>query len=157
MSLTEERIADFRQAVEGSGITPVDVRSDDADFARARSNVDDVPAANPDVDCMVGFHSYNSPKVYEALQAAGRLGEVTVIAFDEDPITLGAVREGTFPGTVVQAPCAWGPEGTKPMAASLSGDTSGVPEDGLIIVPTKVITQETVDAFEAELAARIAG
>ncbi|HAI31774.1 MAG TPA: ABC transporter substrate-binding protein, partial [Thalassospira sp.] len=42
-----ERIAGFREAVEGSGIELVDVRGDDVDFARARSNVDDVLAANP--------------------------------------------------------------------------------------------------------------
>ena len=152
-----ERIAGFRQAVEGSGVTLVDVRGDDVDFARARSNVDDVLAANPEVDCMVGFYSYNPPKIYEALQAAGRLGDITVIAFDEDPITLGAVREGSFAGTVVQDPYAWGYEGMKLMAAYLGGDMSGVPEDGLIIVPTKVIDQSNVDAFEAELAARIGG
>ncbi len=99
-----ERIAGFRQAVEGSGIELVDVRGDDVDFARARSNVDDVLAANPDITCMVGFYSYNPPKIYEALQAAGKLGEITVIAFDEDPITLGAVRSGDFAGTVVQDP-----------------------------------------------------
>ena len=91
-----ERIAGFRQAVEGSSVELVDVRGDDVDFARARSNVDDVLAANPEITCMVGFYSYNPPKIYEALQAAGKVGEITVIAFDEDPITLGAVREGRF-------------------------------------------------------------
>ena len=50
-----ERIAGFRKAVEGSGIDLVDVRGDDVDFARARSNVDDVLAAHPDITCMVGF------------------------------------------------------------------------------------------------------
>ncbi len=152
-----ERIAGFRQAVEGSGIELVDVRGDDVDFARARSNVDDVLAANPDVNCMVGFYSYNPPKIFEALQAAGKLGEITVIAFDEDPITLGAVREGAFAGTVVQDPYQWGYQGMHLMAKYLEGDTSGIPEDGLIIVPTKVIDQSNVDAFEAELKARIAG
>ncbi len=152
-----ERIAGFRQAVEGSGIELVDVRGDDVDFARARSNVDDVLAAQPDVDCMVGFYSYNPPKIYEALQAAGKLGEITVIAFDEDPITLGAVRAGSFAGTVVQDPYQWGYQGMHLMADFLEGDKSGVPEDGLIIVPTKVIDQSNVDDFEAELKARIAG
>ena len=56
---TVERIEGFRNAVEGSGIELVDVRGDDVDFARARSNVDDVLVANPEVDCMVGFNSYN--------------------------------------------------------------------------------------------------
>jgi len=152
-----ERIEGFKEAVAGTGIELVDTRADDVDFARARSNVDDVLAANPEINCMVGFYSYNPPKIYEALQAAGKLGEITVIAFDEDPITLGAVREGTFAGTVVQDPFEWGYQGMKLMAAYLEGDKSGVPEDGLIIVPTKVIDQGNVDAFEAELKARISG
>ena len=50
-----ERIAGFRKAVEGSNIELVDVRGDDVDFARARSNVDDVLAANPEITCMVGL------------------------------------------------------------------------------------------------------
>ena len=152
-----ERIAGFRQAVEGSGIELVDVRGDDVDFARARSNVDDVLAAQPDITCMVGFYSYNPPKIYEALQAAGKLGEITVIAFDEDPVTLGAVREGSVAGTVVQDPYQWGYQGMHLMADFLEGDKSGVPSDGLIIVPTKVIDQNNVDDFEAELKARVSG
>jgi ribose transport system substrate-binding protein len=153
----KERIAGFRQAVEGKSIELVDVRGDDVDFARARSNVDDVLAANPDIDCMVGFYSYNPPKIYEALQAAGKLGAITVIAFDEDPITLGAVREGTFAGTVVQDPYQWGYQGMKLMAAYLQGDKSQVPPDGLIIVPTKVIDKANVDDFEKQLKERIGG
>ncbi|AQZ49785.1 sugar-binding protein [Martelella mediterranea] len=153
----KERIAGFRQAVEGKGIELVDVRGDDVDFARARSNVDDVLAASPDINCMVGFYSYNPPKIYEALQAAGKLGDITVVAFDEDPITLGAVREGSFAGTVVQDPYQWGYQGMKLMASYLEGDRSEIPADGLIIVPTKIIDQDNVDAFEAELKKRING
>jgi ribose transport system substrate-binding protein len=151
-----ERIAGFRQAVEGSGIELVDVRGDEIDFARARSNVDDVLAANPEITCMVGFYSYNPPKIYEALQAAGKIGEITVIAFDEDPITLGAVRSGEFAGTVVQQPFEWGYQGMLLMAKYLEGDKSGIPEDGLIIIPTVIIDQSNVDAFEADLKAKIA-
>lgn len=152
-----ERIDGFRSAIAGSGIELVDVRGDDVDFARARANVDDVLAAMPDINCMVGFYSYNPPKIYEALQAAGKLGEITVIAFDEDPITLGAVREGTFAGTVVQDPYQWGYEGMHLMAKYLEGDHSMIPADGLLIVPTKVIDASNVDDFAAELKARIAG
>jgi ribose transport system substrate-binding protein len=153
----KERIAGFKQAIEGHNIELVDVRGDDVDFARARTNVDDVLVANPDITCMVGFYSYNPPKIYEALQAAGKLGQITVVAFDEDPVTLGAVREGNFASTVVQQPYEWGYQGMKLMAAYLEGDQSGVPEDGIIIVPTKVVNADNVDAFEADLKAKIGG
>jgi ribose transport system substrate-binding protein len=150
-----ERIEGFRSAVEGSKVELVDVRGDDVDFARARSNVDDVLAANPEITCMVGFYSYNSPKIYEALQAAGKLGQITVVAFDEDPVTLGAVKEGSFVSTIVQQPFEWGYQGMKMMAAYLEGDKSMIPEDKLIIIPTKVINKENVDSFVEDLKAKI--
>ena len=153
----KERIAGFKQAIEGHNIELVDVRGDDVDFARARTNVDDVLVANPEITCMVGFYSYNPPKIYEALQAAGKLGQITVVAFDEDPVTLGAVREGNFAATVVQQPYEWGYQGMKLMAAYLEGDKSGVPENGIIIVPTKVVNADNVDEFEADLKAKIGG
>ncbi len=152
-----ERIEGFREVTAGTNVELIDVRGDDIDQTRARANVDDVLVANPDVNCMVGFYSYNPPRIYEALRDAGKLGEITVIAFDEDPITLGAVREGTFAGTVVQQPFEWGYQGMKLMAAYLEGDKSGVPEDGLIIVPGMVITSDNVDQFEADLKAAIGG
>jgi len=151
----KERIAGFKQAIEGHNIELVDTRGDDVDFARARSNVDDVLAAMPEITCMVGFYSYNSPKIYEALQAAGKLGKITVVAFDEDPVTLGAVKEGSFAGTIVQQPFEWGYQGMKMMAAYLEGDKSMVPENKLIIVPTKLIDQSNVDAFQADLKAKL--
>jgi len=153
----KERIAGFKKAIEGKGIELVDVRGDDVDFARARSNVDDVLAASPDINCMVGFYSYNPPKIYEALQAANKLGQITVVAFDEDPVTLGAVRDGSFAATVVQQPFEWGYQGMKLMAKYLEGDKSGVPENKLIIVPTKVIDKANVDQFETDLKAAISG
>lgn len=152
-----ERIAGFRQAIEGKGIELVDVRGDDVDFTKARTNVDDVLVANPEITCMVGFYSYNPPKIYEALQAAGKLGQITVVAFDEDPVTLGAVKEGSFAATIVQQPFEWGYQGMKLMAAYLEGDKSGIPADKLIIVPTAVINKDNVDAFSADLKAKING
>jgi ribose transport system substrate-binding protein len=146
-----ERINGFKEAIKGHNIELVDVRADDVDFARARTNVDDVLVAKPEINCMVGFYSYNPPKIYEALQAAGKLGQMTVVAFDEDPVTLGAVRAGAFAATVVQQPFEWGYQGMKLMAKHLEGDKSGIPADGIIIVPGKVIDQSNVDDFMASM------
>ena len=152
-----ERIEGMKAAIAGSKIELVDVRGDDIDMTRAKRNVEDALAANPDIDCMVGFYSYNPPRIYEVLKESGKLGKVTVIAFDEDPITLGGVREGSIAGTVVQQPYEWGYEGMKLMAKYLEGDTSGIPADKLVIVPTKIIDKGNVDDFEAELKSRIGG
>jgi ribose transport system substrate-binding protein len=152
-----ERIEGIKAAIEGSKVELVDVRGDDIDQTRAKRNVEDALAANPDIDCMVGIYSYNTPRIYEVLKESGQLGEIKVIGFDEDPITLGGVREGTIVGTVVQNPFEWGYQGMKLMAAYLEGDKSGIPADGLIIVPGQVIDQSNVDAFESELKARISG
>lgn len=150
-----ERIEGMREAIQGSKVELVDVRGDDIDQTRAKRNVEDTLAAMPDINCMVGFYSYNPPRIYEALKEAGKLGQITVIAFDEDPITLGAVKEGSFAGTVVQQPYEWGYQGMKLMAKYLEGDKSGIPENKLIIVPTRIIDKSNVDAFEAELKAAI--
>lgn len=152
-----ERIEGMKSAIAGSKVELTDVRGDDIDMTRAKRNVEDALAANPDVNCMVGFYSYNPPRIYEVLKEAGKLGQVTVIAFDEDPITLGGVREGSIAGTVVQQPYEWGYQGMKLMAKYLEGDKSVVPDNKLVIVPTAIIDKAKVDAFETELKARIGG
>ena len=110
--------------------------------------------ANPDINCFIGFYSYNTPRIYEALKEAGKIGKVTIIGFDEDPITLGGVKEGTIVGTVVQQPYEWGYQGMKDLAKYLEGDKSFIPANKLIIVPTKIIDKSNVDAFWTELKAR---
>jgi ribose transport system substrate-binding protein len=152
----KERLQGYNEAVAGTGLEITDVRGDDIDQTRARANVDDILVAQPDVTCMVGFYSYNPPRIYEALRDAGKLGTITVVGFDEDPITLGAVKEGSFAGTVVQQPYEWGYQGSKLMANYLKGDKSGIPADGIIIIPGLSITTENVDAFQSDLQAKLA-
>ena len=149
-----ERIEGFNETIKGSKIVQVDVRADDIDQTRAKRNVEDTLTAHPEIDCMVGYYSYNTPRIYEALKEAGKLGKITVIGFDEDPITLGGVKEGTIASTVVQQPYEWGYQGMKDMAKYLEGDKSFIPANGLIIIPTKIISKDNVDAFWAELKER---
>jgi len=148
-----ERRDGFNKGVEGTKITLVDTRSDGGDQTAAKKNVEDVLVANPDINCMVGFYSYSTPAIYQALSNAGKLGEVTVIAFDDDPITLGGVKEGTIAGTVVQQPFQWAYQGFKLMAAYLEGDKSGIPADGVVIIPGQIIKAADVDGYVANLKA----
>jgi ribose transport system substrate-binding protein len=106
---------------------------------------------------MVGFYSYNPPRMYEALKDAGKLGQITVVAFDEDPITLGAVAEGSFAGTVVQNPYEWGITSAHLIADYLKGDKSKIPADGVIIIPGLTLTQDNVEQFQEDFQKKLAG
>lgn len=146
-----ERIEGVKETIKGSKVELIDVRGDEIDQTRAKRNVEDALAANPNISCLVGFYSYNTPRIYEVLKESGKLGQIKVIGFDEDPITLGGVKEGAIVGTVVQQPFEWGYQGMKLMASILQGDKSGVPANGVIIVPGKVIDQSNVDEFMASM------
>lgn len=153
----KERIQGYNDAVKGTGLELIDVRGDDIDQTRARANVDDVLVANPDVNCMVGFYSYNTPRMYEALKDAGKLGQITVVGFDEDPVTLGGVAEGSIVGTVVQQPYEWGIQSAHIIADYLNGDKSKIPADGIIIIPGLTLTKDNVKQFQEDFQKKLAG
>lgn len=149
----KERAQGFTDGIKGTKITLVDTRGDDIDQTRAKSNVEAVLAANPEITCMVGFYSYNTPRIYEALKDAGKLGKITVVGFDDDPITLGGVKEGSIAGTVVQQPFEWAYQGFKLMAAYLKDPKTPLPPKGQLIIPTKVLYAADIDAYAANLKA----
>jgi ribose transport system substrate-binding protein len=146
-----ERIEGVKETLKGSKVELVDVRGDEIDQTRAKRNVEDILAKMPDVSCLVGFYSYNTPRIYEVLKEAGKLDKIKIIGFDEDPITLGGVNEGAIVGTVVQQPFEWGYQGMKLMAKTIEGDKSGIPANGIIIVPGKVIDKSNVADFMAQM------
>mgnify|MGYP001131453241 FL=1 len=95
----KERAQGFVEGLKGTNITLVDTKGDGIDQTRAKANVSDVLAANPDINCMVGFYSYNTPRIYEALKDAGKLGQITVVGFDDDPS-----RKATLPAPWCSSP-----------------------------------------------------
>ena len=149
----KERIQGINDVIKGTKITIVDVRADDIDNARAKRNVEDTLTAHPEVNCMLGIYSYNIPQIYQALKEGNALGKITVTGFDDDPVTLGGIKEGTIVATVVQQPFEWGYQGMKLMAKILEGDKSGIPKDTLVIVPTKIVDKANVDDYSKQLAA----
>ncbi|HTQ12059.1 MAG TPA: substrate-binding domain-containing protein, partial [Fimbriimonadaceae bacterium] len=70
----KDRIGGAEEALKGSNITVLDVRTDDGDRARAKANVADAIVAHPDLVCLVGIWSINGPAIHNALKDAGKLG-----------------------------------------------------------------------------------
>lgn len=147
----QERIQGIRAALEGSNVSVIDVRTDDADRGRAKSNVSDTLVRYPDIAGLVGCWSYNGPAIANAVREAGKTGQVKIIAFDEEAETLAGVQNGAIYATVVQQPYEFGYQAIKLMAAYANGDKSGIPASKQILVPTLTIKQDNVADFTTKI------
>lgn len=138
-----ERYQGVKEALEGTNIEVIDLRTDNMDFGKARRNAEDTLTKYPDIAAMVGLWGYNGPAILEALKDKQKLNDVKVVAFDEDPETLKAIDKGEIFGTVVQNPYEFGYQSMKLVHGLVvegkSPEDLGLPEGGQIIVDTKVI------------------
>lgn len=148
----QERLQGIKEAIAGTTIEVIDVRTDDTDQVRAKANVSEMLVAHPDVAALVGLWSYNGPAIVNAVRDAGRIGHVKIVAFDEDDETLTGVKGGAIVGTVVQQPFEFGYQSITLLEKALKGDRSGVPASKQVFIPTTVIRQNGVDEFRAKLA-----
>ena len=143
----KDRIAGIREAIAGSKINILDVRTDDVDDVRAKANAADTLVRYPDIKGLVGLWSYNGPAILNAVREAGKIGRVRIIAFDEADDTLAGVREGAIHATVVQQPFEFGYQAITKMAQAARGDKSFIPESKQIIIPTLVVNRANVEEF----------
>lgn len=148
----KEREQGLRDALKGTNVSVIDVRTDDTDRAKAKSNVADTLVKYPDVAALVGLWSYNPPAILSAVEDAKKVGKVKIIAFDEEEQTLAGVKSGAIHGTIVQQPFEFGNQSIRLLAALSKGDKSAVPPTKQVFVPTQVIKKDTVAAFETKVA-----
>ena len=120
----------------------------------AKQKAADAINAFPDMNAMVGLFEYNPPACYQALQQANKLGEIKLIGFDENELTLQAIKDGTCVGTVVQNPYRYGYESVRILASLIKGDKSVIPDNKFIDIEARTITTDNVDEFWADLKAK---
>jgi ribose transport system substrate-binding protein len=147
----QERLRGIKEAIAGANIEIVDVRTDDTDQVRAKANVAEMIVSHPEVAALVGLWSYNGPAILNAVKDAGKVGQIKIVAFDEDDETLTGVKSGAIIGTVVQQPYEFGYQAITLLAKAVAGDKSGIPASKQLFIPTQVIRQNNVDAFRAKL------
>lgn len=146
-----DRKAGIEDALKGSKIQVLDTLTDETKRDKAISNASVTLLKSPDVGCLVGLWSYNGPAILDAVRKAGKVGKVKIVCFDEEDPTLDGVRDGAISATIVQNPYEFGFQSVKLMDKVLRGDKSAIPQNGLNIVPTRVINTGNVAAFRVEL------
>ena len=93
--------------------------------------------------CLIGLYAYNPPAILEAARGKSLVGKITIIGFDENPITLKAIDDGAIAGTVVQNPYQYGYKTVEVLAAAARGDKSKVDEvNAAKSMPYLVVTKD---------------
>lgn len=143
----QQRYQGLKEAVAGSNIQILGVRTDNTERVRAKANAADTLVNNPDLAGMVGLWSYNGPAILGAVREANKIDKVKIIAFDEEDETLGGIKEGAIYATVVQQPFEFGYQSIVMLSKILSGDRSGIPPGKQIFVPTLAVKKTDVEEF----------
>ena len=147
----KQRYQGLKEALQGSNIEILDVRTDNTDRVRAKSNAADTLVNHPDIAGLVGLWSYNGPAILSAVKEANKADKVKIIAFDEEDETLSGIKDGAIYATVVQQPFEFGFRSMELMAKYLNGDKSVVPAGKQIFVPTIAIKKADVEEFTKKI------
>jgi ribose transport system substrate-binding protein len=150
-----QRLNGIVDAIAGHKIEIIDKRADNTDRAKARSNVEDIINANPDLGLVVGLWNYNGPAIAAAIDGLGKKGKVLAAVFDEDDGTLDGIAAGLIQATVVQKPFMFGYLSAKWMhelAVKGAAAKAALPPSGIIDTGVEVIDKSNVGAFKAKLA-----
>jgi len=138
-------------ALEGPKYSILGTRTDNFDYAKAKSNAEDAIAAYAELNCMVGLFAYNTPACLTAVKEAGKLDTIELVSFDEQDGTLQGIIDGHVHGTVSQQPYQYGYQSVRILAGLARGDRSVLPEGGFLEIPGTVVRKDNVEAFWEEL------
>ncbi len=136
----QDRVDGFSSTIQGTpNFTIVASQPADWDRATALNVATNILQANPD---LVGIYAANDTMALgavEAVKAAGKAEQVTIIGTDAIPEALAAVKAGELAGTVAQYPAEEARIATSLAILALQGK----PIEGFIASPIKLITQDT--------------
>ncbi|WDQ17295.1 substrate-binding domain-containing protein [Rhodopirellula sp. P2] len=137
--------------------TVLGILTDNQDNSKAKENAETTLLRHPNVGCLVGLWSQNTPMILAALRSSDAVGKVSVVGFDEHPDTLAGIRDQSVFGTVVQQPYAFGYRSVQWLTTLVKGGQVEVPESGMIIIPHRSITLDNVNEFAADVDAMKSG
>lgn len=144
---SELRERGFKEGIQAYPDMPlVAVNYSQSDVGTAMNVTSDMLTAHPDI---VGIFATNEPSAIgaaQALRAAGKAGQVKLVAFDATGEQITALREGVIHALIVQNPFKMGYEGVKSAVSVLKGES--VP--ARIDTGVTVVTLENIDTPEVQ-------
>ncbi|THV36430.1 ABC transporter substrate-binding protein [Glycomyces buryatensis] len=143
-----ERVEGFTEGLAAhENLNLVGQQPSHSDVNEARKVTEDILTANPDLS---GIFAANEPSVLgaaQAVEAAGRSGEVVIIGWDAAPDEIAGLRDGQIAALVVQNPFRMGFFGVQNMVEHLREGTAMESADtGVTFVTPDNIDSEEVQA-----------
>lgn len=114
----------------------------DWDRGKAASITNDILTRNPDLVAIFAANDGMALGAVEAVYAAGKGEQVTIIGVDGNSDAVKSIKEGRLNASVAQLPYLVGKQAVENVKKALAGEA--VPGD--IAVPTLVLTKDVLDA-----------
>lgn len=115
----------------------------DFDRAKAMSVMENILQANPEIDGVYAANDEMLLGALEAMEAAGRTGDIVKIGCDAIDDTLEAMRAGKVEATIAEPPFFLG----KAILNTAFDYLEGKDVDPYVILDNQVVTQDTVDSL----------
>ncbi len=90
-------------------------------FDDSRKAMEDLLVSEPDVKGAFAFNQLVLQGAYQALEQAGKVGQVKLVGFDLDPVSYQMVKDGKIDALVIQDPFKMGYEGMNTVITKLQG------------------------------------
>ncbi|HZT95021.1 MAG TPA: substrate-binding domain-containing protein [Gaiellaceae bacterium] len=139
------------------GINILPVQYGKADTNVSAQIVQSWLTAHPEINVIYASNGPQSYGVVSALRAAGKLGKVKVVAFDDTPAGINNLKSGAVQMLISQSPYTQGYDATKALIKYLRAHPSsrpvapGHPNDH--VIPLKLITKSNLGAALAQIKA----
>ncbi|MCC6154562.1 MAG: substrate-binding domain-containing protein, partial [Candidatus Hydrogenedentes bacterium] len=144
---SEQREEGFKKGIaEFPNITIADIQYSQSDVIKAMNVTEDMLTAHPNLK---GIFAANEPAavgVVQALEAAGKAGQVKLVAFDAGDDEVAALKKGTIQALIVQNPFRMGYDGVKTAYDVLQGKTA----EKRIDTGVTVVTMENFETPEVQ-------
>jgi ribose transport system substrate-binding protein len=135
ISTTDQREQGFKEGMaEFSGIEVLETQFNDNDANKASSQLQAVFARNQDLAGVFGANLFSAFGAADGVKAAGKTGEIKVVAFDTPTRIIDDLKNGSVDVAIAQHPAEIGFYGVVTAFAALSGQS----------VPTSIGTGFTV-------------
>ncbi|MGI9457425.1 MAG: substrate-binding domain-containing protein [Aeoliella sp.] len=155
----EDALQELETDGDGEGIQIVDFLIDEGNREACEANIRKAIEDHPDLDGFIAINGYHGPILLEVLKSEGKLADLKLVTFDDEPITLAGVESGEIHGTIAQDPYRYGYEAVRILTRLHHGKLGELPivGGGAIGVPCDPIRKDDVADFRERLEQRLNG